>query len=346
MVLSIPCLAENQDTTKTAEIQYPLLKPIVQVFGAAQYNHSGNHYSYGFGRAHLGFKYDFNQSWSSQIILDRGRPSSMGEIFVTDSIGSALNVSSSSREGAYYSMFLKFASLKWKVNQKLSIEGGALLQNHYITQERFWDLRYVAQTFQDMYWKIPSSDLGFMARYRINRHISFDVALTNGEGPRIQQDEFGKVKMAAGIDITPNDHIQTRFYYHNQPSEIPGSATENMFSFFAGTKQDNKLRIGAEYNHMLNFQNTSGLKVYGYSIYGAWGFLRNIELFARFDQLIYQRESVLTQDILESGSALITGLSLNPIEGIFGSVNYQLWIPEGSPTRTQHRFLFSMEYKF
>jgi hypothetical protein len=56
------------------------LKPIVQVFGTASYDIENNNYGYSFGRAHLGFQYQFNEKWSSKIIIDRGRATSVGEI--------------------------------------------------------------------------------------------------------------------------------------------------------------------------------------------------------------------------------------------------------------------------
>ena len=45
-----------------------------------------------------------------------------------------------------------------------------VLQNHYITQEKFWGYRYVAPTFQDKYYGIPSSDLGIIATLKLMRN--------------------------------------------------------------------------------------------------------------------------------------------------------------------------------
>lgn len=103
------------------------LEPIVQVFGTASYNFEDNNYGYSFGRAHLGFQYRFNEKWNAKIIIDRGRATSVGEITVTDADGNMLTVQNISKEGAYYTMFLEFASLQWKINDKLSFEGGAIL---------------------------------------------------------------------------------------------------------------------------------------------------------------------------------------------------------------------------
>ena len=208
--------------------------PIIQVFGVADYNateDADKGYGFGFGRAHLGYQYLFDRDWSAKIILDRGRPTSVGEITVNDTAGNELNVTQSVQEGSYYTMTLKFATLTWQVTPKLRIEGGGILQNHYITQERFWGYRYVAKTFQDRYFHTPSGDLGFIAYYRLNETFALDAALTNGEGFRSDQDPYGKVKTAAGLDLTPGNHFQSRIYYDHQPSGPSGDdSTQQLIS--------------------------------------------------------------------------------------------------------------------
>ena len=319
--------------------------PIVQVFGAAAYDVGNNHYGYSFGRAHLGFQYQFDDKWSAKMILDRGRPTTINEITVADTTGNMLNVDYSSKEGSYYTMWLKFASLKWQVNDKLYLIGGALLQNHYITQERFWGFRYVAQTFQDMYWHIPSTDLGFRANYKINDMFSLDAALTNGEGPRMKQDAFGKVKYATGLDIKPGNKFQSRIYYHNRATGLDSLSTEQMFSVFAGYIFSDKFRIGGEFNYMENLNNASGTDSYGFSLYSAYQVINNIQLFIRYDRLLNKSNNTVA-NIMNNGSSLIGGLSYSPLKGINLSLNYQGWMPDDGNNNLENNILFSMEYKF
>lgn len=137
--ISVHLFAQSQ----TEEFK-PVGKSIIQVFGNAGFDMDQERYDYNFTRAHLGYQYQFSPNWSAKVIIDRGRSTSVGEIKVTDSSGEELQVENSSKEGAHYSMFLKFASLELKVDQDLKLQAGAVLQNHYITQERFWGLRYVA----------------------------------------------------------------------------------------------------------------------------------------------------------------------------------------------------------
>lgn len=343
LLFLLSCLiSKAQDSTNV--FNFNNLKPIVQVFGTASYNFDENKYDYSFGRVHLGFQYQFNDKWSSKIIIDRGRSTTFSGLTVTDSAGNNLNVDYNYNEGSYYTFWLKFASLQWKVNDKLTLEGGAILQNHYITQERFWGFRFIAQTFQDLYWKIPSSDLGFIAYYKINNVLSLDAAITNGEGPRVKQDEFGKVKMASGININLKKKIQTRIYYHNKQSGIDTAKTEQMFSFFVGFIPNAKFRIGAEFNYMNNLENYNDINSLGYSIYSAFKVNPKTEFFARFDRLLYEEPAINYLSVLRNGNTLMGGVSYSPVNGVYFSLNYQGWIPDNK-SDYQHKLLLSMEYK-
>lgn len=335
-----------QEKNAKNHFDFNKLTPIVQVFGTAAYDTEANTYGYSFGRAHLGFQYKFNDKWRSKIIIDRGRATSVGHITVTDTDGNTLSVENSATEGAYYTMFLKFASLEWQPNAQLTLEGGAILQNHYIPQERLWGLRYVAQTFQDLYWKIPSSDLGFKAQYQLSEIITVDAALTNGEGPRKLQDNLGKVKIAGGITLKPTEQIQARIFYHNRQSSYTGETTEQLYAVFAGYKPNAKLRIGGEFNYMTNLDYTKGLDSYGFSLYSAYNVSTKTALFARYDRLLYDLPNHWTSSTKNEGHAIIAGISHSPIAGVNLSLNYQGWLPDKSSNAEENKLLFSMEYKF
>lgn len=345
-VLLSVSLIKAQDLTNIYHFDYNKLKPIVQVFGTAGYDLENNTCSYSFGRAHLGFQYQFNNKWNAKVIIDRGRPTSFSDLAVTDLQGNAMNVSYDYQEGSYYTFWLKYASLQWKVNDRLTIEGGAILQNHYITQERFWGLRYVAQTFQDLYWKMPSSDLGFIAYYKINNIFSFDAAITNGEGPRIIQDAFGKVKFAGGINVNPSEKIQTRIFYHIRQSRTDSEKNEQLFSVFAGYKPTAKFRIGSEFNYMKNLNNNDSLNSYGLSVYTSYKLTNKTDLFARYDRLFYETPTTFSTSSMAEGNAIITGISISPVNGVNLSLNYHGWIPDSVSQKQKNSVLLSMEYKF
>lgn len=335
----------NEDNPKQdSTIVKSKLIPIVQVFGQAKYQFREHNYGFDFGRAHVGLLYTINDNWSSKIIIDRGRPTTAGTIIGHDTEGNIIDFENTSQEGAFYTMYLKFASLKWNVSKDFSIEGGAVLQNHYITQERFWGLRYIAQTFQDMYWHIPSSDLGFLARYKINSIIGLDASITNGEGPRVKQDQFGKVKFSTGMDITPSEKIQLRVYYHQKGTGVDSLMTERMYSLFTGFQPHKKLRIGAEFNYMQHFNNLSELNSYGYSIFSTFQIRPQTALFVRVDKLKNNPENY---EIKSSGSGIfiLSGFSFKPVSGINLSLNYRTWLPDNDENRADNILSFSMEYK-
>jgi hypothetical protein len=329
----------------------PSGKPIIQVFGNFDYNATENaqkKYGFWFGRAHLGYEYQFSQQLSGKIIIDMGRPTTVGQIEVTDANGKQLNVTNTSTAGSYYTMTLKFASLQWKPSEHFNIQAGGILQNHYMTQERFWGYRYVAPTFQDKYFGIPSSDLGLIAYYKASEKFGFDVALTNGEGFRFDQDAYGDVKIASGIDFNPVKGLQTRFFYDNTKSKNPlKPAVQQLFSFFTGYKYADKFRIGGEYNYRMNHLNINDHDLFGWSFYGSYSVWKNTELFARFDLLQANtlNGAANNWDYQNTGKAYIAGIHYNLEKGVSVSLNYQGWQPEDDNLNFQHHIVMSFEYK-
>lgn len=329
----------------------PSGKPIVQIFGNFDYNATkaiDKKYGFWFGRAHFGYEYQFSKQISGKIIIDAGRPTTVGTITVADTSGNNLNVTNSSKEGSYYTMTLKFATLQWKPKEYFTLQAGGILQNHYMTQERFWGYRYILPTFQDRYYGIPSSDLGFIAYFKANEKFGLDLALTNGEGFRFDQDAYGDVKIASGIDFNPIKGLQTRIYYDYTKSNNPlKPAEQQLFSFFTGFKLKEKFRIGAEYNYRKNNLNIHKHNFYGYSVYGSLSTFKKIEIFVRYDNLQANRLSGEKHNwnYQNTGQAFITGLHFNPIKGINLSLNYQGWQPENTNNNFQHQILLSFEYK-
>ena len=331
----------SQDSlTQKTDLQFV---PVVQVFGITTYNITDHHYRYWIDRAFLGFQIKFNDRWSTKVLIDRGTPTSVGGISVTDSAGNAYNVTNTSREGAFYTMYLKLATLRWNVNDKLTLEGGVILQNHYITQDHFWKLRYVAQTFSDRYYSMAPTDLGFIGYYKINKTIAIDAAVTNGEGPRFDQDLYGKVKFASGIDIQPYDFIQFRIYYHYKPSGESTTGNENFISFFSGIRPNPKTRLGVEYNYMKNLFAVNELKSYGWSLFGVYSLSKQLEIFGRGDRLLYENVDLEQPGVWGNGITLLAGISESPVNGISLSIAYQYWRPDRQAGGSDNRVRFSIQ---
>ncbi len=329
----------------------PYGKPIIQVFGNFDFNatkYTDKKYGFWFGRAHFGYEYQFSKQFSGKIIIDAGRPTTIGTISVKDTSGNNLQVVNTSKDGAFYTMNLKFASIEWKPSETFKIQAGAVLQNHYMTQEKFWGYRYLAETFQDRYYKIPSADLGFITFIKPIEKISFDFAITNGEGFRFDQDNYGDVKLATGIDFNLIKNLQTRIYFDFTKSKNPTKpADQQLFSAFAGYKLKDKIRLGAEYNYRKNHLNIQNQDLYGFSVYGSVHFLKKYEYFARYDNLLSNKKNNETQDwnYNSDGQAIISGIHFNPVTNINFSINYQGFIPKNSDLNFQHHILLSFEYK-
>lgn len=337
--------------SQTDTIFKPSGKPIIQVFGNFDFNAAKDaqkQYGFWFGRAHFGYQYQFSKQISAKIITDMGRPTTVAQITVKDTSGNILPLTNASKEGSYYTITLKFANIEWKPNNLLTLQVGGILQNHYITQEKFWGYRYLAETFQDRYYKIPSSDLGFIAYIKPNEKFGFDFALTNGEGFRFDQDAYGDVKIATGVDFKPVKGLQTRLFYDYTTSKNPlKPADQQLFSFFAGYKFKEKFRIGAEYNYRKNHLNIANQDLFGYSIYGSYSISKKFEYFARFDNLASNKKpnQLNEWNYNADGKAIITGVHYNPVNGINLSLNYQGFIFENTNNNTQHHILMSFEYK-
>lgn len=326
-------------------------KVIVQVFGNFDYNATSNaqkSYGFWFGRAHLGYEYQFDHQFTGKVIIDAGRPTTVGQIQVTDPDGNDLEVTNPSKEGSHYTMTLKFASLEWRPNGNVTIQVGGVLQNHYITQEKFWGYRYIAPTFQDRYYGIPSGDLGAIGYFRVSPKLRVDIALTNGEGFRFDQDAYGDVKLAGGVDYIPVKGLETRFFYDITRSDNPVKpANQQLYSLFAGYKHGSLFRIGGEYNYRKNHLGLASHDIFGLSVYGATRISKRVELFARYDKL---SSNTLKGEQKEwyynhTGNAYMSGFHYVPVKGINVSLNYQGWQPASSKSEFQHHIILAFEYK-
>ena len=330
----------------------PSGKVVVQVFGYSKFDATKDAkqpVSFGCGRAFFGYNYNFSKYLSATVIIDaNGRPTSVGNIVVTDSAGKKLTVSNTSTAGSYYSAYLKFANIQWKPSEMFTLQVGGILENHYITQERFWGYRYVYETFQDRYYGSPSTDFGAIGYVKVSNFFGFDVAVTNGEGIRLQQDVYGKVKIASGVDIKPIKGLITRLYYANTASGNPAhNATQHLFSFFTGYQLEKYFRTGFDFSYRLNDLNYSGHDFWGYSFYETYIVNSKIELFARYDNVLSNTLSGATQswNIAKEGQAYIAGIHFQPVKTINFSINYQGWKAKTASTKLTNFIMLNTEFK-
>jgi hypothetical protein len=314
-----------QDSTKVKTFDYSKFQPMVHFFANAEMNLDPGiteDNSLWIGRAQFGFNYQFNKQWSGRILVDRTK-----------------------LEGSMNTMYLKVGSLQWTPNDRWTLSGGAIYSQSFLPQEQFWDYRFVAETFQDRYYGIASTDLGFCASYKISKKMSVNMAVTNGEGPRIDQDIFGKFKLAGGFTIRPAEGLQFRTFYHHKASGVATVNREQLFTLFGAYQLGNRFRIGGEFNYVDGFCNIPNLVTYGGSVFGNVTLWKTLKLMARYDRLILDNPGATPLVYPVSGHAVITGLSVNPVKGIGLCLNYQGFIPDDGAAKMTNRVLISFEYK-
>jgi hypothetical protein len=344
VVMSQKIFAQNDSSFK------PEGKMIIQVINRTIFENQGDNNIFGMyiNRSHFGYSYQFSPEWKAAVVVDAGRPTIFGNLNVKDSTDKSLNSSYNYQQGSYYTITLKFSYIEFNPTKKIKLQAGGILQNHYITQEKFWGYRYILETFPDKYFSLPSCDLGFIGYFNLNDFLAFDVALTNGEGFRNNQDSYGKVKIAGGIDFMPLKELIARLYYDNSPSGNPlASGNQQLYSAFIGYKAPQLFRIGAEYNYHKNHNHLPYNDLYGYSIYGSYIISDNFELFGRYDNL---RSNILegkenAWNYQADGDAFIGGIHYSPVTGISLSLSYQGWKTYDINVKYKNSVAFSFEYK-
>jgi hypothetical protein len=328
----------------------PKGKVLVQVINRTLYETDGSTGKYGMyiNRAHFGYNYQFAPKWSGTVIVDVGRPTVFGNLNVKDNAGNSFPDSYNYKEGSYYTMTLKFSYIEFNPTSKIKLQAGGILQNHYITQEKFWGYRYILETFDDRYFGIPSADLGFIGYFSPLKWLSFDAALTNGEGFRFNQDNSGKVKYATGVDLKLLKGWITRFYYDNsQSNDTTKPATQQLLSVFSGYRLPKVFRVGAEYNYHVNHGNLKNKDLYGLSVYGSYEMSDRFEIFGRYDNLQSNKltPAVNSWNYASDGKAYIAGVHFVAVKNISLSLSYQGWQPSDNLLKYKSTIAFCFEFK-
>jgi hypothetical protein len=325
-------------------------KVVLHVIVRTLYETDGSSNKYGMyiNRAFFGYRYRFHPKWSGTVVIDAGRPTVFGNLKVTDTAGNNYPNSYEYKEGSYYTISLKFAYIEFNPSPKIKLQAGGILQNHYSTQEKFWGYRYILETFQDRYYRTPSSDIGFIAYYSPFEWLSIDAAITNGEGIRFNQDVCGNVKYAAGVDVKPLKGWINRIYFDYAPSDNPANpATRHLLSFFSGYCWPKIFRIGAEYNYYWNYANMTSNDLFGFSSYGSYEMTEWLEIFVRYDKLQSNTLNGASDPWhhSEDGQAFIAGVHYVPVKNIALSLSYQGWQPADRTFKFKNTVAFSFEYK-
>ncbi|MDD2965706.1 MAG: hypothetical protein PHQ65_13055 [Bacteroidales bacterium] len=340
------CLGNQTDTSRFT----PEGQMVVQVINRTDYDFRLQQGGMTINRAHFGYQYQFAPQWLGKVVVDAGRPTVFGSLNVADTAGNPLPTSYNYKEGSYFTMTLKFSYLQWKPNEHLTLQAGGILQNHYITQEKFWGYRYIFETFQDRYFGTPSGDLGAIVYYTPWPWLSADLAITNGEGFRVNQDANGRAKWAVGIDLKPAQWLQFRFYadqkYFSNPTDAGMSQT--IWSVFSGVRFTKKWRSAFEITRLNHYNGLSGRDLFGVSAFAAWSPVEKFECFLRYDALgssgLDGRAGGWNRD--NDGQLWMGGVQYLVAPGVSTALSYRYHTADPDATTPDYSVVsFSFEYK-
>jgi hypothetical protein len=274
-------------------------------------------------RVYLGYIKAIDQNFTAEVKLDIGSPEDLSEYSLI-------------RRYAYF----KTASLTYQ-KDKLTIWSGLFNMQQFAMQERTWGYRYIFKSFQDEHKFGPSADIGVGIKYHLNDYFSADLVISNGEGYKNLQSD-NSYKTGAGISVYPFAGWKFRFYYDFLPSEY----TQSTYAFFLAY-QNQKYRLGAEYNLENNFDQISEHNLIGISLYGTRVFNEKWEIFARYDILESNilNEEDLPWNIYHDGSSIITGFQYCPVAGINISLNYQDWYSYAANGPNNSYLFINLEFR-
>jgi hypothetical protein len=273
-------------------------------------------------RAYIGYKYQFDPHFSTELKLDIGSPNDISEF-------------SRIRRYAYF----KTAALYWDKG-KWTLKGGIIDTEHFGIQEKYWKHRYIYKSMQDEHSFGPKADLGTTVVYRVHQQISLDASLMNGEGySNLQRDNNFKASM--GVSLYPLERILLRIYYDFINQEV----LQSTLSTFAGYSYK-RITAGAEYNRKGNADFNGNHNQTGLSAYLSCDLNDKFEVFGRFDRLssYIPEEYTKPWNLQDDGSALIAGIQFQPIKHVKIAMDYQDWVPYAANLGNQRYLFINLEF--
>ena len=279
--------------------------------------------SFALTRAYFGYERQLSEHFSANIKLDVGSPEDLSEF---------------SRISRY--AYFKNAGIRYS-NGPITAWGGLFDMTQFKTQEDFWGYRYLYKSFMDEYRFGPSADLGIGMRYSFNK-IETDFTFSNGEGYSSPQRD-DNYKAGWGVTYKAAENLILRGYYSFFLVETP----QMTFTGFAGYSSGS-FRLGAEYNHQLNYRFNEDRNRYGYSTYSTYTFSEKWEIFLRYDQLYSNLvgEFQIPWNLPEDGSALIGGVQFTPVKNIHLTLDYQDWVEYAGNGQTDKILYIHLEANF
>lgn len=320
--LAVSCIAFLSMSQEPKEAFNPNGKPIIRVFSNAHTTFSDGKNTSGFEvtRVYLGYEHHFSNDFSGTVIYDVANPG----------VG-----------GLQMTAYLKNAFLNYK-HKDLAVNFGMIPTTQFKVQEDFWGNRYLAKVFQDEYGFAASADLGASVSYKLNKIVSADLAINNGEGyKKIQADT--KFKTAFGLTLNPVKELTIRGM-----ADVMGQGTaQTTYAGFIGYKAG-KVAVAGEYNYQKNHAFVADNNYFGTSFYASLDLSKKAKFFARYDDLKSNTPSGKTADwnLASDGQLFLAGFEFTPVSGIKLSPNYRGWNPALSTKAFTSTLMLNCDIKF
>ncbi len=317
--------AFSQKTTQ------PVFKPegkaIVRVFANYSSNLGGNEQVKSFDamqikRAYLGYKSTLSKELGVKITMDVGNHSGK------------------------YDAYLKIAELNYH-KDKFSAHIGMIATKQFKVQEGFWGYRYLQKSFQDEYKYNGSADLGLSIDYKINKLISIDAIIQNGEGYK-HVDPTGTYRAGFGATMKYKPLIFRAYY---DISSKPDINRQNIATLI-GYQLKDKFKIAAEYNFQINNHFVKDHKMYGYSVYTTFFVNKKLNFFARYDNsrsnIIDDSSSRLDPqpwNANQDESLALVGFEYKMLKNVKISTNYRRALSAVKDAEGVNWFFLNLEFK-
>ncbi|MCK5822847.1 MAG: hypothetical protein KAG95_02520 [Bacteroidales bacterium] len=318
-------LAQTQKSEEKKEFK-PSGSPFIRVFSNFHADMTKNNESSAFEltRAYFGYKCNMSENFSAKLTFDVGNPKSSSSLKMT--------------------AFIKTAALTYNNNKgNLTFNFGIICLNGYNLQRKYWDHRYIYKTIQNQNKFGYTADMGAGISYKINKLLSLDATVMNGEGYKnIQIDNT--YKSGLGITISPTKNLVIREYVDLSAK----SEAQYTISNFVGYKLKNHLTLGVEYVFQSNHNFVSNNNLSGFSVFVSYNINKNFQIFGRSDNLSSNKisDNLTAWNIAKDGKTIIGGVQYSPIKNVKIAANYQFRKPELSSLNNEPKIYLNFEYKF
>lgn len=256
----------------------------------------------------LGYSHSFSDKVSAIIIYDVTRTTNFS---YPDTIGIT-----SYFEGSKYTAFLKMAQIQWNIHPNIEFYFGQLLNEQYLTlQDKHWERRYIATTFQEFYRFGMPADFGARVRFSPFENLRISLNALNGEGPFRYQDSESGFLFSTNIEYKPLKNIIVKAYADIQAPPSGYRENRSAVSGFLGYKTE-KWIAGLEYNKVFNNSYTLLTDMSGMSFYGVHKFNESWAALARVDYMTEYHG-------VENEVYVLGGFEYRPIPSLGLSVNYR-----------------------